>query len=1494
MEFPGDAITNISVINGFSVIYWRIYNEETSISTQASETVASNGYSILKLLSRLKDLEIKLRNLGCHVSYYPRRLGLWIFSSTPGFESVDSFAQESPNQDLNAPERLIIGGTSLKVSASGSVTATDLIRSLSADPSSNSSGRTNYPVIYASFVSAIAGLVSLQLTRRLDAIPLGARTLFTPIERSFFSGPTIADSNANALPALTTLRIELSLTGKAIVSLNTVYQDGISRLGGYDITDVNPVDMRPNTDIWLAPNGTVARLIAFNAEKSNVFAERQKSDVTTRQFVESRQMLWKDTVVEWMRDIGLTVSSPEEEHWVEVEVSEPFYARFAADYLRQLDDIQSVSPLKRILWPSRFCFKRAKITSASLIDDIDSLVTDCDDPVNFAENWIGTAGARQGKPVPSTSHMQQTPQNKESSTPRIDFPEQIESLARVAQYPDLQSASTVYPTPPDGALVSAMNQTASDAFGSDGHDISMSRPTGDGIYPRRGVQIARNPGDATASRVKNESEVATGLYDTNGDEDLFGDIDDKAFGPKGITDDDFNFFDDPEIDDFDMGKDFDMEKPIAEPTQETPQQPQQPQLETVDIQTPQAGVSIENPQDEVIMQPSVNPDPQGDQGPGSVLNVEKIETNEHQNIATATPHGKYWNLPEQAMSPPLSPIEVKKILFSTADTDTTDANKDTKLIDLDADKKQSRYDSISFQQGLTMSDQKYSSSGHFFFAAQKRDIATANPSSEIPLVGFPRGRKPTHTHQPEKLNGTQQSPSATRIPRSTSVSSSETSFDSSDDDYERESSPARLATLKRKRPLSEAERSTTSSLERLSIASETDTHFTREDCSVFLGNFFSITTDWSLAGYFAFKQNHYSPVLIRKEDHVQLAQLMVDQLAQSSLSHKIDGCKPTPDLENDTVTLHTPLDDTSVLGENERLDLKTLVSLHDNMQMTMETPSARPNMQRKDVKGSITKISLPHLHVHRGKDYLDILPSSMSFWETFGLEPANGPKDISAYCIYPHFATEAADAFMTRLGLVYSGCSFGQHVRGDRYKPFENGLGAWSIAKGDGAYMRTMQSLKNLCESLGAALSKVPAVKENFVIYVINPFTHGAAFADISAAFLHLFHKYIGDVDRNYAKSQMNELVLQIIPMNFVYSPTSLAVPTQWQYLNLALEVYGRCPPKDASDGITGYAPPIVLADAAPKSLPFRVTSERVSPFQEGRCLHLAISRSVDQRWISAAWSDSSGSFQILMSYCLRARGSNVNRTLSEVRQEIWETTKDIMERTQTRSKVFLVRTEPIDQEEAEAWNGLAARYNQSKAMPVELTLLSVNITPGLHLQLPAAPISTNMINPPASTPVATPYGGVSSPDQFGVGTPASGGQGPMNAVTPTDLSASAEPDSDALLIDAHDESWAVILSHRLNNSTYITEYRPALVSGYLLRRKGVNDSQGVAAMSVSLIHTSRPSGAYETVLREALNSYRDLATLARAKGTLAVQHNTLPWHIATAVKGQEFLSYVF
>ena len=66
------------------------------------------------------------------------------------------------------------------------------------------------------------------------------------------------------------------------------------------------------------------------------------------------------------------------------------------------------------------------------------------------------------------------------------------------------------------------------------------------------------------------------------------------------------------------------------------------------------------------------------------------------------------------------------------------------------------------------------------------------------------------------------------------------------------------------------------------------------------------------------------------------------------------------------------------------------------------------------------------------------------------------------------------------------------------------------------------------------------------------------------------------------------------------------------------------------------------------------------------------------------AWSDLSGSIQRTMSYCLRYRQSSGARPVSEVRNEIWATTKHIMDKFQARWKVQLVTTEPIETDEVE------------------------------------------------------------------------------------------------------------------------------------------------------------------------------------------------------------------
>lgn len=209
------------------------------------------------------------------------------------------------------------------------------------------------------------------------------------------------------------------------------------------------------------------------------------------------------------------------------------------------------------------------------------------------------------------------------------------------------------------------------------------------------------------------------------------------------------------------------------------------------------------------------------------------------------------------------------------------------------------------------------------------------------------------------------------------------------------------------------------------------------------------------------------------------------------------------------------------------------------------------------------------------------------------------------------------------------------------------------------------------------------------------------------------------------------------------------------------------------------------------------------------------------------------------------------------------------------------------------AWTNLAEQHNKTHPGSLDLTILTVTTTPDLVLEPPPSSMSMNVFQPQSSsTPVTTPLpsASIASPEQSGTAATPSAA---YNAPTPTDTS--PETDSEAVLADICDESWMVVLSHRLNSSPHLTEFRPALASGYLLRRKGATDGDGVFSMTVNLIYIQQPSSSsHEGLLKETMGMYRDLASLARAKGIRSVQGNIMPWHIATALRAQELLSYVF
>ena len=917
-------------------------------------------------------------------------------------------------------------------SASGNISSADLVKNLSADPAvysqrslntPNSSRRVdgNFAAIYASFITAVTGTINLQLIRQIGAIPLGSRTLFTAVESDGYSSPVIANDSPVSIPSLTTLQIQLTSVGKLTISLQTIVQTGITRVRGlWDQSDEIP-DAESGADLWLSPNGTIARLVTANPDTPAVPSPFPSATHPMK------RILWKSTVLEWLKSFGLPVNSIDEEPWMEVEVWEPFYAKLAGETLRQNDQNQSL-PVKRILWPARYCFRRAK---SMPLDD-----TAFEDPVDFAVKFYETASSLlKGTEANAVSGLQsEQPKDQITSPSKPEFRE-IESLARMAEYPDLQAASLVYPTPPDGPLATGFNPSlnAPESFGEDSDmGISQLQKEGKGVIDQSSKQNL-DPDIAMDFGPSAGLTVGSGLYDTNEDDDLFGDINEKDFGTKGITDADFNFFDDPGFDEIeeDTPAENIQETPIAEP--EAPQQAS-PDHKVSEIPSTEMPPPADTPQ----LGPKDMPAPPRQEAITSSMGPPNENT--------------------QTISPPLSPVEVKKILFPG-----TDPAREGQ--------KQYHYSPVTFDRNMGDWGRKYGSEGKFWFSTAT--AAPVNSASDIPTIGMPSRRRNKALSDASKHANDHATPSSGNLfVRSVSPSSSDTSSEDDQMESENESPPAVFNPLKRKRVRSNSESSAALSLGMLSR--DVDQEACKVENSTFLGNFLSAFSDWPLTGYFSASPSQIVPVLARREDHIQIAQLLVDQITQSSFNHSVDGRIGISDLENEALAVGTAVDEVALMGEFEKLDLKGFSSLYDSDSSPLPSDGAisRNTPRKEGGKGLILKVPPPHLRVRRGKDFLEALPPIVSFWETFGIEPAHGPKDISAYCIHPYNVSEPANTFLETFGLLYSSCNLGEHVRGDRSNSAERGLVSWDTkSSGVSGYSSTMESLKALCEELGMSLS---------------------------------------------------------------------------------------------------------------------------------------------------------------------------------------------------------------------------------------------------------------------------------------------------------------------------------------------------------------------------------------------------------------------------------------
>ncbi|KAI9774172.1 MAG: mediator of RNA polymerase II transcription subunit 13 [Geoglossum simile] len=925
---------------------------------------------------------------------------------------------------------------------------------------------------------------------------------------------------------------------------------------------------------------------------------------------------------------------------------------------------------------------------------------------------------------------------------------------------------------------------------------------------------------------------------------------------------------------------------------------------------------------------------------------------------------KYESTEDHIMSPPLSPDAIRRKLFpdSEAAVESTTHPQyqgDEALPVQQKDqrhpvkRRQSLFSPVVFNTSLGDSDHKYMSQGRFWFTEEEMnrgaEIDRGAKSDAIPLIGLPKRKRKTNAdtvvaQQGDFLKISDEPIATTRDdnnngsetdPDDSEKESSESDISDDDDTTEEELPPNLTAGVKRKRDMEDdGDVEMASSLQRLVFEPVIEKERLDDlapppwDCLAP-----DASPDWPLAGVFTTKENPSEGILqLASKEFIGVGQILADQLISGTLG-PLKPCSSSHDSEEEcAVAIQRSRDEINTAEAvletftgATQCNLNAYAIVEDappetplvgrNAMRPIPQPKRTNSTLKSEVAASSTssyifKIPPPHLQVQRAENPLQVLPPALHFWETFGFGPCSGSKDVIAFCVHPsgEGVKESAGYFLDKLSSVYESCRLGSHARGEVDR-FKEGLVAIRLLDTSiGIDMGTaVRALKDTCVQLGECLSKISAELQNIVIYLINPFSHPNALVDLCTAFSELFQAYVYSPEIQQSMN-INEVVLQIVPIDFIASKTSLVSPTQMQYTRLALEVYERCaqtdPDKISVFPPTTHAPSILLAQPPPKTIDFKLTSEpSPSLLRENSVLHVGYSQSIDERWVSVAWTDMRGDIQSSVSYCLGRKNADTLRPFEEVAKEIWETTLEITEIRKVHWRLMFVKAGVMGREEIDMWTTLSSQPANNNL--TTLTLIAVDTCPSLSLHCSLPPFMPSSFNPQAAmytTPVSTPQPNTQSPDQFGTSatpaTPGGGAPTPGAATANTATSGAMAPegplelDADATLVDLSDETWGVVLSHRLQDSYAITRFQPALASGYLVKRTSSSreHENAPAVMSVNLLHAQR---SYEPLLREILGMYRDLGTLARLKGVVDPVKSVVPWHVAAAVKAQEGLSFL-
>ncbi|KAK7422270.1 hypothetical protein QQZ08_009576 [Neonectria magnoliae] len=1506
----GEYETNTLLVNNVASVAFRVY-EPSSDQSQSFHLAAL-------------EIEGALRDQGHIVSYDANRRGIWAFQINSKDEATDALTrlpdatleacghnlamgEEGSFEPITLQKSRAVGGGTLSTPKSSSSAGPGMessqrgsfssptqlpvavsqdgdARTTTTSTSDPKTGQAAVKTIYEHFIAAILSAVSFAFCTESTAIPLNYRTVLIPPP---LPSHQVSDvHSAKHDPILGTFRTYMTTTGSLIISLYFSPCNSLSSLE--DVVAANL--MPPNRPILAAPFGVfAAKQASPNGENAPApdtgLAQTPNTQALSFRGVPDLQdSVWKQKCLKALQLSGLGSSSLKTLSWVNLMVSR----RTPQDAENEIKRPQATVP-----WPGSLCFRKKAVeisTTSRVGDNILKGHEECHDPLGDARGWFN-AGPERDEKLAKRKAERRPAAPKDTNGYDLQVQKRGGQSPLALQRPNAVAAGVMYPTPPDAIQQQHLGVTSS-------LDGTISSP---GNLPPTVAVVDMDTAMSMTNHISDVFDDGWGTAEPKRDrsdsnllgegDNMFGELGGDEFIDHDVTEDDFDFFDQQpgRVDlDLSMG-DFEHDLPPPAPQSAHLVSHIDPGPQRIDVEpTQKLKMDID---DAIFAKPELK-------HARSSLNDEVSQRGRTERPAST-----------KRESSPFDPDTVfKRVRASLM------SSMDDQEVHSLGPRRNSIFQKVDFDPKLPMINKKYEQGGIYDFMMDrdttmlKRD-PTIPPEQEylerhgklnrkLKEVPLPAGSlmktfagiEPPTSH-----------PSPIRFDSSVfGVDDSDFESDGDDSSSTSEGPASPIKSSVKRAIIDDDAISQTTSLKEVDTSDEPPEELALElprlsrpePPEISLHRFFSdpepLTLDLGLAD----------------EDLIQVAQLITEQAATGSLEIGIDqqGELKTSLANIKGQELTIARSSLQVLqniipasvGGARPIQLKGYLDVSDvpllgqpNRLQPRPVPGRDPNAEQMR-PNNLYQIPGPHLEVRRSDTKLSVLPSAVTFWASLGLAPSPGGKHINALCVFPGWRgmADQVDTFLCRLKSVYESLKLGTFSNMTLSGDLEDGILPYEIDRistsPDATVTGHGSALFESIEALRSPLSEWTAKEKNLVIYFVYSPDNPGSIIEACIAFQRCFEMYRKTlVSRR--ESPQNELVLQLVPTDFLSSTTSLVVPPPASLVNLCMETYDRCTLFLGSEfGGPTPAPGIMLEQPLPRIIDFKLTnSPSASLMHENSCIHVAYAQSIDQRWITAAWTDNRGQQQASASYCLSRKGKPPSTSMNEVAHEIWESTLDLISTWKVHWRIIITKSGPMDQAEMEFWVDLAR--TESKAS-VTMILMTVDTSPSLQLVPPIVKVPHTATSAFYSTPVSTPQASILSPEQGN--TPATPMRDANAAAATPGADSAGEADSDAFLIDATDQTWGAVAGHRLSNSTTLLEIRPALVSGYLIKRAGNKIEDPPVVMEVNLVHTEATPRAYEPLLREMLSYFRGLGTLARARGVVDKESDVRPWHIAAAEKG--------